>query len=344
MSEEKPKNTRFTARALEVIYNGHQNGKEILSMLRKKKWGLYKGFVKWHLGNEEDDGKEFSPHTHVSIILWDSKPQIPCKNNGVKEYFKFNGALPKKVDKLGKGNTSPLKKMAKYVAYLVDGHDNGGAGKDVWNYKYDYELMQCKDDAKILLLLSRGKSMRQIIDEADWNFKAYIFKNKTSIDKMVNNWRKHNRDDTVYHELEEFTKEARDAVQGWNPATHTLVLQGDSNMGKTELAKALLKSRTKKNPIFCSNLNKLSYRDTHQPLILDDMNLGGISRSKAIALTDIENDRDIRILFGIHTIEAGTARIFTTNESREDFLPGDSHGAIDRRVLWVNLSTLGRLY
>lgn len=282
------------------------------------------------------------PHTHVALILYDKKPQIPSAE--VKSYFTFEGNVPSKVDKLGAGNTSPLKKMQQYVSYLVDGHDNGRSDKDTFNYKYDFELMQCKDDAKILCLLTRGKSLREIIDQADWNFKAYVFKNKTSIDKMVNNWRKHNRDDTVFHEFSEFTTKAQKAVSEWDPTKETLVLEGESNMGKTELAKALLKHLTKKNPIFCSNLNKLSYRDAHQPIILDDMNFQNISRSKGIALTDIENDRDIRILFGIHTIEAGTARIFTTNQSRGEFLPYDAHGAIDRRVRWVDLSNLGRLY
>lgn len=56
-------NPRFTARAIEVIYNGHQDGNKIITFLRKKKWGLYKAFIKWHNGNEDDGDEKKTTHT-----------------------------------------------------------------------------------------------------------------------------------------------------------------------------------------------------------------------------------------------------------------------------------------
>lgn len=339
---KKQKVNRLQARGIELIFDGHLNGEVILEQFRKVPHGLYKAFVKWHHGKPDTDLP--NPHTHVALILRD-KPQIPWDDRF--DYFKVEvlgvQTVPRLCQPLGKGNAKPLKKMATYVSYLVDGHDNGHY-EDTWNYKYDHELIDLKPDGKILCLLSRGKDLRTIIEEGDWTFKAYCFKHKDLIDKMINNWRKFQRDDTVHHELEEFTSKARDSVSDWDPRTHTLILKGPSNMGKTEFAKALLKRVTQKNPIFCSNLNKLRYRDTHQPFILDDMNFRALSRTKGIALTDIENERDIRILFGIHTIDAGTARIFTTNEDMEDYLPMDLTGAIGRRIKVVDMESFGRLY
>lgn len=344
MGESKAKETsRFQTRSIEIIFNQHIDGDEILTCYKENQYGLYKGFVKWHHGTPEDDHK--GPHTHVAIILRE-KPKICYKK--LKEFFKVGEVRPTLVNPMGKGNTSPLKKLNNYVSYLCDGHDNGHY-TDSWNYKYDHEIEGLKNDGLILCLLERGKTLREIVEAGDYNFKAYVFKHKDLIDKMINNWRKFNRDDTVYHEMDEFLNEpgqdtARDEISAWDPTKETLILKGPSNMGKTELAKAILKKLTGKNPIFCSNLNKLKYRDVHQPFILDDMNFSLISRTKGIALVDVENERDIRILFGIHTIDAGCARIFTTNEEMKDFLPQDTHGAIKRRVRVVDLEQYGRLY
>lgn len=338
------------AKAIELVYTGHIDGQMIIDSLKDNKYGIYKCFVKQHTGICR--GKpDKAPHTHVGIILRE-KPSIHWENR--KEFFKVgqvgHESIPNLVEPLGKGNTSPLKKLDNYVSYMCDGHDNGRY-KDTWNYKYDHELSKCNKDARVLLLLSRGNTLRQIIDDSDWNFRAYIFKNKTKIDIMVNNYRKHNRDDTVYHEIEEFLtkpsqKEALTELEAWDSARETLILQGPSNQGKTELAKAILKKKTGKNPLFCSNLNKLAFRDAHQPFILDDMNFNRVSRSKGIHLMDIENERDIRILFGIHSIDAGTPRIFTTNENANDFLPYgcDTDIALKRRYRWIDLTKYGRLY
>lgn len=336
------KDQRFRARVIEVVFDCHIRGDLVLKHYRKNlRQGLYKGFVKWHMGDTDDDGEEHQgAHTHVAIILRE-KPKFDLKK--LKDIFKVGEVRPTLVNPIGKGNTSPLKKLAQYVGYLVDGHDNG-LYTDTWNYKYDHELMGLKNDGKIMCLLSRGKTIREIIDEGDWDFKAYCMKQKDQIDKMLNNWRKYNRDNTVYHTLDDFKPEVVESLQEWDHKKETLILKGPSDMGKTELAKAALKELTGRDPLFCSNLNKLKFRDSHQPFILDDMNFHQISRTKGIALTDIENERDIRILFGIHTIDAGCPRIFTTNEEMSEYLPRDDTGAIARRIRVVDVTHFRRLY
>lgn len=336
----KPEAPRFQARAVEVVFDGHLNGDEILLHYKKTiRYGLYKGFVKWHNGNEDDD-EDVAAHTHVALILRE-KPKIDYKK--LRSFFKVGEVEPKLVNPMGKGNSSPLTKLGVYVSYLTDGHDNG-LYEDTWNYKYDHELDLCKNDGKILCLLGRGLTLKQIINQGDWNFRAYCMKHKDCIDKMVNNWRKFNHDDTVYHHMDEFKGAVQKEFEKWNTRKETLVLKGPSNMGKTELAKAALNLLTGKPALFCRNLNKLKFRDAGQAFILDDMNFHNIGRTKMIALTDIENESDIRVLFGMHTIDAGTPRIFTTNEEYEDYFPLDTTEAVKRRVRWLDLTKYGRLY
>lgn len=338
-------NLALRARAIEVVFDEHISGADLIKHYRENiKHGLYKAFVKWHNGNEDDDDEadgESHPHTHVALILRE-KPRYEFDK--LKSIFAFGTTEPKLVNPLGRGNLSPLKKLTQYVKYLTDGHDNGHFN-DSWHYKFDYELESCKNDAKILVLLSRGKTIREIINESDWNFRAYYMKNKAVLDKMVSNWRMSKEDATVYHELDEFRQEVvEETLKDFDPKKQSLILKGPTDMGKTEFSKAIIKYITKKNPLFCSNLNKLVHREWGQGIIFDDMNFKEIRRSKAIALTDVANDRDIRVLFGIHTINAGTPRIFTTNEEIEDYLPYDEHGAIDRRIKIVDLTKFGRLF
>ena len=348
-SINKQGNAKIKARALEVVYEGHLIGRQLLESLRKKKYGVYKAFVKWHNGENGDE-----PHTHLAVILREKPEKLTIKDQAHKTYFSFQVGdvgdvkVPTLVKPLGSGNTSPLKKLGVYVSYLVDGHDNG-TFKDTWNYKYDYELDRCKNDGRLLCLLSRGLTLDEILGAADWNFRAYYFKNKSLLDKMIDNQKRHNRDDTVRFDISSFKQEATALFKDWDPAKQTLILRGHSGAGKTEIAKAVLLDKTGINPKCMSDINALNYVRAHQPIIFDDMNFGDLKRNKAIHLMDIANDRDIRILYGIHTIEAGTPRIMCTNEELDDILPlkGLTEKlkiGILRRVYEVDLHAFKKLY
>ena len=43
-------------------------------------------------------------------------------------------------------------------------------------------------DGKILMWLDSGKTLREIIDEGDFNLQAYIHKNREQITVMIENW------------------------------------------------------------------------------------------------------------------------------------------------------------
>lgn len=327
---------QFQARAIEIVFNGHILYTDILETYRKLKYGLYKMFVKHH--------KDPKDHTHIGLILRE-KPKIEYSK--LLTYFKLGevGLIPTLVQPLGKGNTNPIKKLVTYVDYLTDGHDNGKF-EDSWNYKFDHELSKNKTKQGIVItLLTRGYTREQIIEQGDNDFKGWCMEQYTKLNTIIDNWRKYNKDDTVYYKTTDFKKQVQDKLEGWDPKKQTLILHGPTNKGKTELAKAICKDITGYNPLLIRNLNLLAHKRVHQPLIFDDMNFKTMRRSKAIALTDIENDSSIRILYGIATIEAGTVQILTTNEEYHDIFPYDGdHGAIQRRIHWIDLTPIDSLY
>lgn len=181
----KIKNT-IQSKILEIIYNEHIDGKIILEQLKNKKYGVYKAFVKWHMNGTN--------HTHVAVILRD-KPKLSITTNSHKAYFiikvgevgdKIVKIIPHLVKPIGIGNTSPMKKMATYLDYLTDGHDNDHF-KDTWNYKLDYELLKTKSViGKCTLLMSRGQTIEQIYKDADWDFRADI---SISYQKIKNSYK-----------------------------------------------------------------------------------------------------------------------------------------------------------
>lgn len=182
--ENKKKKYTLQSKIIEIVYDQHIQGDLILKQLQKKKFGLYKGFVKWHFNDK--------PHTHVAVILRD-KPKFNIKEKQHKRYFvievgEVGAVVPHLVKAIGIGNTSPMKKMATYLDYLTDGHDNGHF-VDTWNYKLDYELLKTKSViGKCTLLMSRGQSIDEIYKDADWDFRAQISLNYQKIKLSYKNY------------------------------------------------------------------------------------------------------------------------------------------------------------
>lgn len=331
----KTKNNRikhFQAKAIELVYDTHVNFNTIIEGLKQKKYGVYKAFAKYHINDKN--------HTHIAVILRE-KPKIPFDK--LKLHFKVGEVGPDMVQALGKGNTSPMKKMKAYVDYLTDGHDNGRF-KDTFNYKYDYELTSTTKQGQVLVLLSRGLTREEIINQGDWAFRGWCMEQYTKFNTIIDNWRHYSHDETVYYKTTDFKDVVQEKLKDWDPKKQTLILKGPTGKGKTELAKAIAKDLTTHTPLLVRNLNLLAYKRYKQPIIFDDMNFNRLSRSKTIALTDIENDSSIRVLYGIANIEAGSVQILTTNEEKEDIFPYDSYGAIDRRLFYLDLTDVDCLY
>jgi len=107
-------------------------------------------------------------------------------------------------------------------------------------------------------------------------------------------------------------------IKNWavnDSSSKALVLHGPSGTGKTELAKSISKFLLCKDPKIVSDLNSLKQISNvgESCLIFDDLDYDKVSREVQIHLTDVLENRDIRILYGLFVLEAGVARIFTTN-------------------------------
>ena len=138
----------------------------------------------------------------------------------------------------------------------------------------------------------------------------------------------------IVRDLSEFEGVPK-AVNEWMSSDNStcLVLYGKSGSGKTELAKSIL-SEMGLDFILVRDLNELRAKNIHSGmgLILDDLDTSNKSRESLIHLLDNENSSQIRILYGIATIPAGTRKIFTTNYP-ESYTMGGKTELIRRMTL-----------
>lgn len=336
------------SRAFELVYDPVPKTC-VIKPLCAKKFGIYMMFTVKHTL------KDGSSHLHCGVYLRDPPMDRTFTwGHGIIEYFTLDGIKPK-VRPLGNKSRKPANKLQTYYDYCVnkEKHPDEIMGEpNLWKFIpkvviQGIELKKCPTRHYVYYYYINGKTFREIFNEANIARQADMMHEFKPIKNMLRTYDAFTQNNTVFHPVESFHPDAvKEIYDTWKPKYESLILKGPSNMGKTELAKAIILAMTKKRPLFCSNLNKLGVRDPHQPILYDDMNFANISREKAIFLTDIENDRDIRILYGIHTVEAGTCRIFTTNEDVKDLLPlfKDTHGAIKRRFRVVDLTRYGKLY
>jgi hypothetical protein len=148
------------------------------------------------------------------------------------------------------------------------------------------------------------------------------------------------RKNIVVRDMGEFVN-VPDVVSDWvrGEEVVSLVIHGHPGTGKTQLAMAAMTERLNSPKfIMISNKNQLgelAKSPDGTGLIFDDMGMDDLGREALIHLTDIEQDRAIRVLYGVADIPKHTLKIFTLN--RLDALTrGDR--AIERRVRVVELT------
>ncbi len=120
----------------------------------------------------------------------------------------------------------------------------------------------------------------------------------------------------------------------------TIILWGESGIGKTQWALSLFKK-----PLLVSHIDQLALFDkTYDGIVFDDMNFTGAENGKGawprgsqIHLVDQDNHRNIHIRYEIATIPAHTKKIFTTNEEGGWVVTLDDK-AIRRRVQVIELA------
>ena len=223
------------AKSIELIFDGHVNAQHILDYIREQTFGLYKGFVKWHIGTPD----AIKNHTHVAIILRE-KPNIldAYKYFTIPKVGTLGSFRPHLVSTLGKGNGKPIKKLNKYVSYLVDGHDNG-TYKDTWNYKYDHELDSCKDIVShALCLMLRGHTYNEIYKSSNWDIRSKLTLNQKKILVCVAQ-AKEILTPPVPVALRQWQQECVDNLKSQDDRQILWVYDPKGNAGKTKLCKEL---------------------------------------------------------------------------------------------------------
>lgn len=125
----------------------------------------------------------------------------------------------------------------------------------------------------------------------------------------------------------------RAAPVDWIPSKQALIIEGPSGCGKTQWALDYARHRGLRY-LKCSHYQGLKKFTDHEMLIFDDADesLNKQDSSTWISLTDVEQERDLRVLHGCVSVPA-MPKIFTTNGG---LTPADnSAGAVARRFyLW----------
>jgi len=118
----------------------------------------------------------------------------------------------------------------------------------------------------------------------------------------------------------------------WDPSKQALIIEGPAGTGKTQWALDWAR-RYGGTYLKCGHYQKIKGYKDQRCLIFDDAcaSLNSQDVSTWISLTDVEQERDLRVLHGCVSIPAGVPKIFLTNG---ELKPNDnSAGAVKRRYM-----------
>lgn len=333
---------RCQNRSWEVVLNFGEgivppSPETVMKYYCSRKYGVYRGFIYPHSEND-------STHYHIGLIFRDVPKTLYW--NDVTMYFDYEGCKTSTVRPLKSKARKFDKKLQQYYDYCCseEQHPHQKLGTP-YHYKWEpvartedgIDLDKCGTKVYVQHYIEQGATLRQIFELAPITRRADICQDWYKYKKQEDTYKMLMKKPPETHPITSFRKDVVDhLLKVWDPKKQSLILHGASNMGKTELAKSLVKHITKKDPKVLSNMQGLKWREPQQPIVYDDMNFQKCSRSKVIHLLDTTNDRDIRVLFGSHIIEGGTPRIFCTNEEDYDLFPplDEAHR---RRMCWVDL-------
>jgi len=113
------------------------------------------------------------------------------------------------------------------------------------------------------------------------------------------------------------------------PNFRCLYIHGASGVGKTQWALA-----HGENPLLVRSLDqfKLFNPDSHDLIVVDDMDLASLDRSMVIAMIDWDEDSTIKCRYRDAILPRHTRLIFTSNNTFDQSFPSDyAAGAINRR-------------
>lgn len=127
----------------------------------------------------------------------------------------------------------------------------------------------------------------------------------------------------------------------WDPSKKALIITGAAGAGKTQWALDWAR-RNGGTYLKCGHYQKIKGYKDQRCLIFDDAcaSLNNQDVSTWISLTDVEQERDLRVLHGCVSVPAGVPKIFLTNGA---LAPNDnSSGAVKRRYMVWEFPVIAR--
>lgn len=119
----------------------------------------------------------------------------------------------------------------------------------------------------------------------------------------------------------------------------TLALIGNTGCGKTELVISGLISENL-NPLLVRDINALkNLNSKHDAIIFDDLDCSQFSSETLIHLFDVMRDTNVRVLYDMIEIPAGTPRVLIKNKAKSIVPRTDPHYAsIHRRLTIIKVA------
>jgi len=174
---------------------------------------------------------------------------------------------------------------------------------------FEKELVETK------LIIDNAKSMNKL------DFLAWMSSNHLQYGPTI--WDNAHRDSTITITQENLINGALNPIFmnhmskiNWDEGL-TLIIVGDSGIGKTTYAKRLIP----KPCLFISHIDDLKKFEPeyHKSILFDDVKFTHYPPQSQIHLVDFENPRSIHIRYGVARIPAGVFKVFTCNEDPLDF-------------------------
>jgi len=255
----------------------------------------------------EEQHQDGNSHIHAYLLL---KRKVNFKNPNCLD---LTGPMEEKYH----GNYQSGKSRLRLLRYIMK------EGKYITNIK-DLPATSTNKWAKVLETAETGsyKEALDAVKEADP--RAFILQHSQVMNFLRMQTKPSNKS---YMTLEQFK-----GLPEWTRGEKTLIIWGESGLGKTSLAKILLPKA-----LFATHMDTLKrYNESFEGIILDDMSFLHLPREAQIHLVDCYDERQIHCRHTIALIPAYTPKIITTNLSPSRVL-ATTDPAIARRVECIEL-------
>jgi len=243
-------------------------------------------------------------HIHAYLLL---KKKINIRD---PNFLDLTGPFDEKYH----GNYQSAKARKRVLKYIMKDGDfltnitdlpDTSSSKEGWNKAIDLAL--------------EGKTAEAIAQVRETDPRAYIV-NHSQITNCLRTLKPQSNKCSMT--LEEFK-----GLPEWTKGEKTLIIWGESGIGKTSLAKLLLPKG-----LFVSHMDNLKkYNEKYEGIIFDDMSFLHLPRESQIHLVDSYDERQIHCRHTIAVIPAFTPKIITTNLTPARIL-ATSDPAIARRI------------